>query len=487
MKTLRVSLALLLSSGVFVHAQAPVAQPTPTPAPAPAAPLRSSAELEELLAPIALYPDALIALILPASTVPADIVLAARHLRDSPNDTSQIEHRAWDESVKSLVSYPEVLKWMDENLEWTRQVGAAFLAQPADVMQAVQRLRAKARAAGTLVDTPQQQVIAESEVIRIVPAQPDVIYVPHYEPEIVFVDRPVYYPQPVLTFGIGVPVGSWLAFDCDWHRRTIWCVDRHRRWTGHDWHRPLAPVATNTFTRTYYPPAGVRQWQPPPQPFRPTIAMVHHNPEPIIRPVPLGWTHPRSIPTPNPVIDGRNVRTSPNPLPAVNPLPRAAFTTVPGNPNDLPGPRVAPSFNARPTVVTPPVTAVTPAPALPVARSFTPPAARRSAEAEAPHVDTRPRMHHVPAPIPTASSLPMASAPQPAPVAGPVAAPVTPRAYSHPMPAPAAVPSLPMAQHSAPAPVAAPAPAPQAAPPSAPAHNDNGNRSIERRTDQRER
>ena len=123
--------------------------------------------------------------------------------------------------MKSLTNYPEVLKWMDENLLWTRQVGEAFTDQPAEVMQAVQRLRAKATAAGTLVDTPQQQVIAEPQVIRIVPAQPDIIYVPHYEPDIAFVDRPIYYGRPFLTFGVGVPVGSWLVFGCDWRRCEI--------------------------------------------------------------------------------------------------------------------------------------------------------------------------------------------------------------------------------------------------------------------------
>ena len=171
---------------------------------------RTAAELDQLLAPIALYPDALIALILPAATVPTDIVLAARHLRDNPGDASQIEHRAWDDSVKSLTHYPDVVKWMDENLHWTKQVGEAFAEQPAEVMQSVQRLRAKARAAGTLVDTPQQLVLAEPQVIRIVPAQPDIIYVPYYEPEIVFVDRPGLLPAPIPDFR-GRSAGGFVA------------------------------------------------------------------------------------------------------------------------------------------------------------------------------------------------------------------------------------------------------------------------------------
>jgi hypothetical protein len=282
MKTLRLPLALLL---VTLSVGAQDAAPAPPGAVPAMSNRRTAEELDQLLGPIALYPDALIAIILPASTAPTDIVLAARHVRDNPGDRAQIEHRAWDESVKSLTNYPEVLQWMDENLHWTRQVGEAFLEQPADVMQAVQRLRAKARAAGTLVDTPQQQVISEPQVIRIVPAQPDVIYVPHYEPEVVFVDRPVYYSRPFLTFGIGVPVGSWLAYDCDWRRNSIWIGNRHRPWVRHDWHRPLVPI--HSFNHHAHPPPGVRQWRPPPAPVRTVIAGTRFRSE-IARPAPFG-------------------------------------------------------------------------------------------------------------------------------------------------------------------------------------------------------
>jgi hypothetical protein len=285
MKLSRLSLALLSLGGIAIAQDS--AQPAVVSA-VPATPLRSPQELEQLVGPIALYPDALIALILPASTVPTDIVLAARHLRENPGDRSQIEHRAWDESVKSLTNYPEVVMWMDENLHWTRQLGEAFVVQPADVMQAVQRLRAQARANGTLVDTPQQQIIAEPQVIRIVPAQPDVIYVPHYEPDIVFVDRPVYYSRPFISFGIGVPVGSWLAFDCDWRRHSIWVGNRHRRWTGHDWHRPVVPIAP-----TYARHPEVRQWRPPPT-VRPTVTITQRVRPEIARPVPFGVATTRS-------------------------------------------------------------------------------------------------------------------------------------------------------------------------------------------------
>src|SRR5687768_3596237 len=162
-------------------------------------------------------------------------------------------------------------------------------------MQAVQRLRAKARAAGTLADTPQQQVITEQQVIRIVPAQPDVIYVPHYEPEVVFVDRPIYYGRPFLTFGVGVAVGSWLAYDCDWRRRTIWIGNRHRRWTGHDWRHPVEPISPgHGFTRR----PEVRQWCPPAHPPRASFSYSHttahrHRPT-VVRPTPFGFSSSRS-------------------------------------------------------------------------------------------------------------------------------------------------------------------------------------------------
>jgi hypothetical protein len=197
-------------------------------------------ELEDLLAPVALHPDALIALILPASTNPSDVVLAARRLAINP-DPTRLDEEPWDDSVRGLARYPEVVKWMDENLSWTKELGLAFSAQPADVMNAIQRLRMKARAAGTLQDTPQQQVVVMEEEIRIVPAQTEVIYVPRYDPTVVYVSRPVYYPSAFLTFGIGYPVGYWLAYDCDWRYRTVWVVPpphRARVWyERHDWRR----------------------------------------------------------------------------------------------------------------------------------------------------------------------------------------------------------------------------------------------------------
>jgi hypothetical protein len=102
---------------------------------------------------LALHPDALIALVLPAATHPTEIVLAARRLARDPAPAT-LDLEPWDDSVRALARYPEMVAWMDENLEWTQQVGEAFLAQPAEVMTAIQRLRARARANGVLQDTP---------------------------------------------------------------------------------------------------------------------------------------------------------------------------------------------------------------------------------------------------------------------------------------------------------------------------------------------
>ncbi|MGC1480949.1 MAG: DUF3300 domain-containing protein, partial [Chthoniobacterales bacterium] len=175
-----------------------------------------SEELDDLLGPIALYPDALIALILPAATVPLDVTFAARFLQNG--DLDQVDEQPWDESVIGLTRYPDVLVWLDDNLEWTSAVGEAFYNQPVDVMNSVQRLRERARDTGALMNTPEQIVLVEEEVIRIVPADPEVIYVPIYEPEVVYVerDRTDTVATALISFGAGFVAGSWLSYDFDW-------------------------------------------------------------------------------------------------------------------------------------------------------------------------------------------------------------------------------------------------------------------------------
>jgi hypothetical protein len=222
-------------------------------------------QLDQLLAPIALYPDPLVAVILPASTAPADIALAAQYLT-SGGAPAGIDAQGWDPSVKSLAHYPSVLEWMGSNPDWTAALGAAFAMQPADVLKSVQQLRAKARAAGTLVDTPQQTVVSEGDEIRIVPAQDNTIYVPQYDPEAVY-DDTGGDAGPYVTFGIGYPVGAWLGFECDWDDFGIWFGPWHpgwdyRRdwrnsgWGGSRWH-PDARRGHDLVRSAYRPGAGV--------------------------------------------------------------------------------------------------------------------------------------------------------------------------------------------------------------------------------------
>jgi hypothetical protein len=242
-------------------------------------------QLEQLVAPIALYPDALIALVLPASTASADLVLAARYLKGG-GVVNQIEAQPWEDSVKGLAHYPDVVKWMDENLEWTQRLGEAYLAQPQAVMNAIQAARARAKANGILVDTPQQRVVVEDTYIKIIPAQSDIIYVPRYDPEIIYVERPVYYsPDPWLTFGIGFGVGSWLAYDLDWRHCVIW-VDHHRheRWRHHrDWRH-------HSFHGGHRPghrDSHWRHWTPQPGRIRPPHHDGHRWRNEIARPRPI--------------------------------------------------------------------------------------------------------------------------------------------------------------------------------------------------------
>jgi len=197
----------------------------------------TAAQLDQLVAPIALYPDPLVALILPASTVPADLGPAVNYLAVN-SDPAGIDSQPWDPSVRALARYPEVLNWMNDNLAWTEALGAAFLQQPADVMKSIQQLRAEALAAGTLVNTPQQQVDVEGDDIRIIPTQNDTIYVPAYDPSVVYAPPPDY-SGPYLTFGTGYPVGVWLTYQCDWDDFGLWVGPWAPGWAyRRDWRQP---------------------------------------------------------------------------------------------------------------------------------------------------------------------------------------------------------------------------------------------------------
>src|SRR5262249_6657402 len=188
-RCITIALALLLAAPSLPRAQ--------QPGPAGPPPFKPE-ELEQIVAPIALYPDPLIAQIFMASTYPLEIVQAARFAKANPNLkgdalNDELKKQTWDDSVKSLVSFPQVLEMMDNQLEWMQQLGDAVLAQQKDTMDAIQRLRAKAQSAGNLKSTEQQNVVVEQAeglpqqtIIRIEPANPQVIFVPTYNPTIVY-------------------------------------------------------------------------------------------------------------------------------------------------------------------------------------------------------------------------------------------------------------------------------------------------------------
>ncbi|HBK08548.1 MAG TPA: DUF3300 domain-containing protein [Acetobacteraceae bacterium] len=176
---------------------------------APGAQAYNSEQIDALLAPIALYPDALLASVLMASTFPLQVVSAGRWIEDPAHKSlsgeelsKAIEPQTWDPSVKSLVPFPSVLALLNSNLDWTQQLGYAFADQQAAVMNSVQRLRVQAQAAGNLKTTEQQTVRVEKETIIIEPAQPTVVYVPSYNPTAVYGNwpyptyPPVYLPPP---------------------------------------------------------------------------------------------------------------------------------------------------------------------------------------------------------------------------------------------------------------------------------------------------
>ena len=184
----------------------------------------NSEQLDALLAPIALYPDALLAQVLVASTFPLQVVGAGRWIEDPAHKSlsdnalaKAVEPQAWDPSVKSLVPFPSVLALMNSNLEWTQQLGYAFADQQAAVMKSVQRLRFQAQAAGNLKTTEQQIIRVEQQVIIIEPARPTVVYVPSYNPTVVYgvwpypAYPPVYLPPPP-GYVFGAAVVSGIAF-----------------------------------------------------------------------------------------------------------------------------------------------------------------------------------------------------------------------------------------------------------------------------------
>jgi hypothetical protein len=182
--------------------------------------LFSPEQLDNLLAPIALYPDPLLAQVLLAATFPDQIDEASRVMRANA-DPNFIDSQPWDVSVKAVAHYAEVLFMMADKLDWTTSLGQAYVSQSTDVMASVQRLRAQAQSAGNLATSPDMQVVDDGGNIEIWPAQPQFLYVPVYDPAIVYYPRVGFVGGPIISFSAGFPIGVWLNFDFDWRGHRV--------------------------------------------------------------------------------------------------------------------------------------------------------------------------------------------------------------------------------------------------------------------------
>lgn len=223
-------LAAVLAGALAIAAAAQEGSGAPAPEaasdadatpPAEAADLLSDDALDDLVAPVALYPDALLAQVFVAATYPLDVMKADRFLDDEPDladreRTDRAEAEDWDESVRVLTGgFPDVIARMADEIDWTEELGDAMLVQTDDLLDAVQRMRAKAEAAGNLASNEAQTVAAEGDTISIAPADPEVVYVPAYDPELAYTTRmaapPVVYADPGVSVGSALTSGA-IAF-----------------------------------------------------------------------------------------------------------------------------------------------------------------------------------------------------------------------------------------------------------------------------------
>jgi hypothetical protein len=235
---------LILSAGGVVCAQASqtTASQAPAASTAPAEPKIPPDQLDSLVAPIALYPDPILAQVLVAATYPLELVQLQQWLEKNPNLkdkalTDAVMKQPWDPSIQAMAALPDVVKLLANDIQWTTDLGNAFLAQQGDVMDAVQRMRKKAQDKGALKSNEQMkvetQVVEEKTVIVVQSANPEVIYVPSYNPVVVYPPPvypypPIYYPPPppygyaataAISFGVGVAVGAaWghCGWGCGW-------------------------------------------------------------------------------------------------------------------------------------------------------------------------------------------------------------------------------------------------------------------------------
>lgn len=336
------------------------AQPSTEPAPLAAAPSTAPAltldALEQLLAPVALYPDALLAQVLTAAASPQQVtevnnwVKQNKQLQGTALQDAASE-KGFDASFVALALFPEVLDMLASNIDWTTELGTAFLSDPKGVMDSVQKLRAQAQAAGNLKTTPQQSVVTErkdgQQIIVIQPTNPQVVYVPVYNPQV------VYYPPPpppmgsppvapaLIGFGLGVAIGAamvnnayyapygWGAWGMGWHSHTVVVV-------GRPWVPP--PYARYPYVRPIPVPYGA--YRPRPYVYAPTNININNNVN-VNRPVYAGGATPRPTPyapvprpaAPPAVRPGSPPRATTLPAPAGRPgTVQGRATTLPATP-----------------------------------------------------------------------------------------------------------------------------------------------------------
>ena len=283
-------LLLLTATHGFAQAPADPYEKSPTSGDE-GIPVLTQAELVELVGPIALYPDDLLAIVLPASTYPLQLVQASRFLDDLEQDSSLEPDESWDDSVVALTNYPEVIELLNEDLDWTWQLGEAVVAQQADIIKAIESFRDRAYTAGNLRSDEHQNVTNSDGVIEIAPVEEDVIYVPYYEPErvVVYQPQPVYYyyPRPYPVYYYPYPYGYNFHYSYFWGVTTAftigWLTDSvhvyHHSYYGHPyyghhyynhgWYRsPTIHVHNSTYVYNSYRPSrhvdhGGDYWHPP--------------------------------------------------------------------------------------------------------------------------------------------------------------------------------------------------------------------------------
>ncbi|MCC6322760.1 MAG: DUF3300 domain-containing protein [Phycisphaerales bacterium] len=455
--------------------------------------------MDYLMSPVALYPDPLLAQMLPAATYPVEVVRARRML-DRAATAEEIDATDLDVSVKSLARYPEVILLMDEHIEWTERVGQAFLEQQEEVMDAVQRLRAQAAAIGNLRSNERQTVYTETEYVRIVPVT-EYLYIPTYDWSVVYTTPCTRWGgYSYYTYSTGCLVGSWLNYDCDWRYRRVcrpynWTWwDYCRRDRHHDHHGRGGWRDREAFA--YAPRAAERNGsreerlvRPEPDPLTPDQPVVRDErkpgspggrprdrvvgvaPKPVIEsvpPPPVRLTEPRKAPRDETPEQVRPVSPSPTPPPIATPSdepPPPPRRASPPPTRQAEPPRSAPPAQRISPPSSPPPTS-TPPPKVekPKARAAEPPPRgqeppKRPARTEL--ADAKPRSAPTPVISPTRPPVAPPTAP---PVARPTERPKVDRALparevKRELPRPVApLPAMRVAPQPPPMPMSAPKP-----------------------------